>query len=197
MQAVSRSLVLLAVLLVACHRPQKPKRHAAGAIELSPSAVVAGSSHGAVDLGDEVLATEAEAIVSDRVLRRAVERAGLDHVPALAGDAGVDNAVHTLRAATTAQRRGKSLVLDVRVELADALLAKNACDAIVRAYLDGRLERRIMSAQDKIEWLTNQLDTFDGGETPTALREEIARQRTAASSRENDAWLQSPCEIAK
>ncbi len=126
-----------------------------------------------------------------------MERAGLDHAPALAGDAGVDNAVRTLRAATSAQRRGKSLVLDVRVELADGGLAKNACDAIVRAYLDGRLERRIMTAQEKVLSLTDQLDTFDAGEAPASLRDEIVRQQTAASSRENDAWLQSPCEVVK
>ena len=68
--------------------------------------------------------------------------------------------------------------------------------AVVRAYLDERRERRIDSAREKVLQLSDQLDAFDGGQAPASLRDELARQETAASSHESDAWLQSPCEIA-
>ena len=92
------------------------------------------------------------------------------------------------------KRREKSLVLDVTVRLADPSLAKDACNAVVRAYIDARLEKRVETARARALWLHSQLDTFDAGSPMAALLREEADKQSAESSRpENDVTALDPC----
>jgi uncharacterized protein involved in exopolysaccharide biosynthesis len=199
--AVTGLAALGALATSACSRGE-PRRYAVmGAIQLTPAAVVAvagDASAAPVDLADEVLATEAEVVVSDRVLRQAVRAKDFMRDPALVGDAGsVERAVAALRASTTAHRRGKALILDVRVDLANPALARAACDAILEAYVRDRLDRRSETVETKVMWLSQQLYELEKNDAAapvrSAVRDELARQDLVRLLRENDAWVLSEC----
>jgi hypothetical protein len=57
-----------------------------------------------------------------------------------------DATVAMLRKAIVARRRGSTLIVDVTVALADAQLARTACNAMMDSYLDHRMENRFIAA---------------------------------------------------
>lgn len=168
-----------AVALVACTKPE-PLPAAAGSLVFVPDAMVVSPDGGTpVDMSAGILATEVEVVRSDGVLRAAVRARGLASAFKLDEDATVE----TLRKATSASRRGQSLILEVSVRLPDPSLAKASCTAILSAYVDSRLQLRVDAAAAREAWLLAQLETVDASSPLAAsLRadaDEAAVERTA------------------
>ena len=158
-----------------------------------PGAMVSGGAPDAgpgLDMTDSILATETEVARSDSVLRSAVRSRGL----AASFKLTEDQTVEALRNATVVRRREKSLVLDVTVRLPDALLAKDACNAVVKAYIDSRMQKRVETGQARELWLRSQLDARDAGSPVAALlRDEADKQHADSSRPDNDVRVLDPC----
>lgn len=141
--------ILLALLM--------PMRHTAEAVMM---VLVSRETAGAPDLSgfgpntvsvemQKAVRGETEILASEEVLRRAIERIGLERLASgePAPDAAAPSAANRLSAAAESLRRGlrtdadaTSNILRVRLTLPDRALAIEALGAIVDAYLDRRAE---------------------------------------------------------
>jgi hypothetical protein len=179
--------------LGACRKVERDTPGASGSFVFAPGAMVSGGAPDAgpfVDMTDTILATETEVARSDWVLRSAVRSRGL----AASFKLSEDQTVEALRSATVVKRREKSLVLDVTVRLPDASLAKDACNAVVRAYIESRMQKRVETGQARELWLRSQLDAQDAGSPVAALlRDEADKQNAESSRHENDVMVLDPC----
>jgi uncharacterized protein involved in exopolysaccharide biosynthesis len=162
-----------------------------GSVVFAPGAMVVTPDAGApVDMTSSILATEIEVMRSDSVIRAAVRARGL------AGSFKLteDGTVEALRGDTSVARRGQSLVLEVTVRVADPALAKESCTAIISAYVEARMSRRIELAAEREMWLRAQLDALDAS-SPMAVMlrtsaDEAALERTR---RDNDVTTLDAC----
>jgi len=188
---VSALVVAVGIACLGACNNEREAPGASGSFVFVPGAMVSTPDGGpGVDMTDTILATETEIARSDGVLRNAVRSRGL----AASFKLTEDQTVEALRNAMDVKRREKSLVLDVTVRLPDPSLAKDACNAVVRAYIDSRMERRIETGQAREMWLRSQLDTLDAGSPMAALlRDEADKQHTESSRRESDVTALDPC----
>ncbi len=153
-------LVLLAMAFGCCDAGNlntQPSSH--GTVVLLPEVVADAANEEAVDA---LVATEVEVMGSDTIAREALSSLGMTEP--FGADEG--SALAGLRQAMFVERVGNSLVLRVTVSSADPTAAAEACNAVMRAYLDHRMFQRRGAAQQHSEWLSSQL---------TELREELER----------------------
>lgn len=160
----------------------------------SPSAMVVSPDAGPpIDMSATIIATELEVVRSDRVVRSAVRARAL----AAAFKLDEDQTVRTLRDATSASRRGQSLVLELDVRVPDPSLAKESCNAILSAYVDSRMAARIEAAAMREEWLRGQLDAVDAGSPLAAsLRAQADDAAAERSRRDSDVSVLDVCAPA-
>ena len=164
-----RLLTGLVVLLLASCGGSAPDASGALVLDLE-------EEHLGADVIDARIATAVEVLESRPILERVVHELALDHPPAPDPIASLARAVH-------ASRRGSSLVVDVEVSLEDPADATHACNALLEAYLESRIEAHLQPITTELEWISSQLETLADVPEAAPQRERL-RERAAQLERE-------------
>jgi hypothetical protein len=151
---VCQSLIAVGTLAAACvvaHGCGDDRHRAHGTMQLDTSVV---GEQATADLIDAFVATELEVLTSRKVLERVVKRLELEQ-----SFGGTEHeALNELLRAVEARRVERSLVLEVTVYSADPEAAAKVCNQIMDAYIEQRLEARMMHVVQKVDWMAQQRD---------------------------------------
>lgn len=164
-----RTALLLALLTVGCDRGRT--------LESSPAPAATGSLVFDVQpeaAADVFLATEAEIMRSRPLLDRARTSRRIE----------ID--ANSVRAT----RRPGSMILDVSVRDADPRRAAGACNAILEAYFEQRLELSLAPMMQQEEVLAAELDAHPDD---AALKEKLQALELRRRERRSDVRILEPC----
>ena len=159
----------IAVLLVAC-ASKAPAASGAMMLDVAPTAT-----------RDALDAEVANAI---EMLRGPMLRDRVSHERGMPFDGAI-----------VAHRRGDSTVIEVGVELADPLAAAAACNQLMRAFYEMRLEARIAGGVDRANRLEEMADKLPKGDPQRdKLDAEVAQLERDRELSQSDVKLIEPCQ---
>ncbi|MBT3220006.1 MAG: hypothetical protein HN348_13030 [Proteobacteria bacterium] len=176
-----------------------------GIIVLDPQVLGNATSDSAVDV---VVETEVAVMRSETVLREAIiyrslnEHLGVDE----------DGAYDILRDGLSTSRVDDSLAIRVVMAHEDPETAAIACNSVLGAYLNQRMDTKLAASLQAIQWLEEQLDrtktdldALPAGDPERQqmqkiydkLHERFVEAQLESSLMANDARVLEPCELPR
>ena len=129
------------------------------------------------DAADVFLATEAEVMRTEPILREVQQR----------------YRVELARSAVTVTRRTGTMILDVAVRDKDPQLAAELCNHLMQAYVESRLMRSQATILEKVQVLSTELDA----RKDPAIEQQIKDLEIKRRLLENDVRLLEPCRMPR
>jgi uncharacterized protein involved in exopolysaccharide biosynthesis len=148
----------LVLALSGCCDPSAGGHRSVGTLAIDPLALGGEIDAAAIET---LMATEVIVLQSWQVRERALERRGIMEP---FGATELD-AVEGLGSALEVARMEGSTAFEVSVTSADPQTSAEACNAVMEAYLEYRLEQRLLPLVQQEQWLGEQVET---------LRQELA-----------------------
>ena len=156
---------LVLFVVAACSTKEGP--HARGALVFD-----------AREAADVFLATEAEVMRSEPILRRVRE----------------DQRAELAPAAITAKRRAGTMILDVTVRDKDPQRAAELCNRLIQTYLEYRMSRAIEAIAREQQVVAEALDRDRGN---AELQKKLQDLDVKRMTRTNDVRVLDPCLAAR